>query len=333
MGDKVLVLGASGFLGSHVTRLLAAAGRDLRILVRASSDTRATDELDIERIRGDVLDADCLREAMAGCATVYYCVVDTRAWLKDPAPLYRVNVDGLVTAMDAALATGVNRFVFTSTFGTIGINPDGTSTENDAFNWWDDAPDYIRCRVQAEDRFMEYCRDKSLPGIAMCIGNTYGPDDLAPTPHGKLISDVARGKFPIYWDGGGPSVGIEDAARAMLLAEHKGRIGERYIIAERWVTFKELFTLAAIAGGVKPPSLYIPTPVLYVMAYVGTFFSNILGRENRLSVASIKCSSKLPNVSAQKAHDELGWVPTPIEEVIPTAINSYRKILAQLRAN
>ena len=161
-----LVLGASGFLGSHVTKQLVAAGRKVRVLIRSTSNTRATDHLDSERFVGDVMDAESIARAMQGVASVYYCVVDTRAWLRDPAPLYRVNVDGLSNVMDAALAAGVERFVFTSSFVTVGIRPGGISTELDAFNWWDDAPDYVRCRVQAQSLFMEYCQDRGLTGIA-----------------------------------------------------------------------------------------------------------------------------------------------------------------------
>jgi len=102
MPNKALVLGASGFLGSHVAKELVKQGRDVRILVRETSDTRATDHLDVERCYGDVMDRDSLDKAMAGCDSIFYCVVDTRAWLRDPAPLYRVNVDGLTNAMDAA---------------------------------------------------------------------------------------------------------------------------------------------------------------------------------------------------------------------------------------
>ena len=120
-------------------------------MVRASSDTSATDHLDIERVVGAIDDAEALRSAMADCDSVFYCVVDTRAWLRDPAPLYHTNVECLRVVLDAAIASGLQRFVFTSTFGTIGRNPTGISTEEDAFNWWDQAPDYVKCRVQAEN--------------------------------------------------------------------------------------------------------------------------------------------------------------------------------------
>jgi dihydroflavonol-4-reductase len=320
---KTLVLGASGFLGSHTTRALAEAGRDLRILVRKSSDTRAIDDLELERFHGNVLDSDSLKAAMQGCESVFYCVVDTRAWLRDPAPLYRVNVDGLRNTMNAALDVGVKKFVFTSTFGTIGRRSDGPSTEADAFNWWQQAPHYIRCRVEAENLFMTYCQDKNLPGVACCIGNTYGSGDIAPTPHGAMVKDVARGKMPVYWDGGGPSLGIRDAATGMILAEQHGRIGERYGFAERWVTFQELFSLAAQAAGVKPPGVKVPIAVLYGAAYGSELICRLLNKEGQVTVSSIKCSRLLPDIDCSKARTELGWRPEPIEQSIQQAVEFY----------
>ena len=321
--SRALVMGASGFLGSHVVKELVSGGRQVRIMVRATSDTRTIDHLSVERVIGDIDDRDTLAAAMAGCDSVFYCIVDTRAWLRDPAPLYKTNVDGLRTVMDVALRQGIDRFVFTSTFGTIGINPSGVSTEKDAFNWWKKAPDYVKCRVQAEDLFMAYCRDKGLPGVACCVGNTYGADDAAPTPHGKMVKDAATGRLPFYWQGGGPSVGIRDAARALLLAEEKGVPGERYIVAERWVDFKELFSMAAKAAGVAPPAFKIPLAALYGMAAMADVTAFFTRRDNRFSVASIRCSTLLPNVSSRKAQEELGWQPEPVERAVTAAVNYY----------
>jgi dihydroflavonol-4-reductase len=318
-----LVMGASGFLGSHVVKALVAAGRPVRIMVRSSSDTSAIDHLDLERVVGDVADTDATAAAMKGCDTVFYCIVDTRAWLRDPAPLYQTNVEGLRQAMDVALRAQVKRFVFTSTFGTVGINPSGISTEADAFNWREKAPDYVKCRVEAEDLFMQYCHDKGLPGVACCVGNTYGAGDVAPTPHGNMVKQAASGKASYYWDGGGPCVGIADAAQALLLAEEKGVVGERYIIAERWVDYIELFTLAASHAGVAAPSTKIPLKMLYIMGGVADVVSFFTRRDSRLSVASIRCSTLLPNVDSSKAQRELGWQPRPIETSIVEAVDYY----------
>ena len=320
---RVLVIGASGFLGSHVTRQLVEQGRDVRILVRSSSGTGTTDDLEIERLRGDVFDPQLLAEAMQGCAVVYYCVVDTRAWLRDPTPLYQVNVEGLRTVLDAALGAGLEKFIYTSTFGTIGQRQDGPSTEEDVFNWYDQAPDYIRCRAQAEDIFLQYCREQGLPGVACCVGNTYGPGDSAPTPHGDLVRQVALGKMPFYWKGGGPSLGIADAARGMLAAEKAGTIGQRYIFAERWLSYRELFEMAATASGRKAPVFCVPDWLLCLAAGISDTIARLRGRDSKVSVASIKCSKLLPDVDASLARTALQWEPRPIEESVREAVDYY----------
>src|SRR3954451_21871802 len=120
MSTTKLVIGASGFLGSHVTRQLVEAGENVRVMVRPTSSTRAIDDLDVEVRHGDIFDLDTLRAAMAHCAVVYYCVVDARPWLHDPTPMYRTNVEGLRNVLNAAVDAHLTRFVFTSSIGTIG---------------------------------------------------------------------------------------------------------------------------------------------------------------------------------------------------------------------
>ena len=246
-GRSKLVIGASGFLGSHVTRQLVERGDEVRVLLRRTSSTKAIDDLKVERHYGDVFDDDALRTAMHGVSDVFYCVVDTRAWLRDPAPLFRTNVEGLQHVLDAALDADLHRFVFTSSIGTIGIpSEDRPATEDDEFNWAERGGGYIRSRVAAENLVLEYARERGLPAVALCVANTYGPGDYAPTPHGALLSAASAGKMPAYVkDTASEVVGIEDAAAALLLAADKGRIGERYIISERFMTAEELYAAAA----------------------------------------------------------------------------------------
>src|SRR5438046_2711226 len=130
-----LVIGASGFLGSHVTRRLVSAGHDVRVMLRKTSSTKAIDDLDVERLYGDVFDDEALRAAMTDCDVVYYCVVDARMWLRDPAPLFRTNVEGLRHVLDAAVDADLKKFVFTSTTGTLAINDTRPVTEDDPHNW------------------------------------------------------------------------------------------------------------------------------------------------------------------------------------------------------
>ncbi|MDX1695961.1 MAG: NAD-dependent epimerase/dehydratase family protein [Ketobacteraceae bacterium] len=321
---KVLVLGASGFLGSHIVKLLVEKGCQVRILIRPSSDTRATDDLPIERLVGNPLDEQDLRQAMQGCDTVFHSIVDARAWLRDPAPLYRVNIDGLRASMDAALSAGVSRFVFTSTYAIIGKSSTGLSTEENEFHWDDgEPPAYVKCRAEAEALMMRYCQEKGLPGIACNVGNTYGEADYQPTPHGKLLYDVARGRLPFYWDGGGPSLNIKDAAQGMVLAAEKGKTGERYIFGGEYVTFQDLFAMAASAAGRKPPRLHVSDNMLALMGYIAEAFTRPLGIENKMNKAAIDCSKKLPAVSSQKAIEELGWRPGPIEQAVDEAVSWY----------
>ncbi len=319
---RAVVLGANGFLGSHVARALVRAGRDVRAMVRATSDTRAIDDLPLERVRGDVLDPASLAAAIEGCGTVFHCVVDTRAWLRD-ASFRRVNVEGLRNAMDAALAAGASRFVFTSTIGTIGRGASGVATERDAFDWGDEAGEYIRSRVEAEALFLEYCAAKGLPGVALCVANTFGARDYAPTPHGELLYDAARGLLPFTWDARFSVVGIEDAALAMLLAESRGRIGERYIVAEKTLPLAELFRIGADAYGRRPLFLPLPRAALYASGAVADLIARLCKTSFRLSVESVRLTHVMSDMDATKAREELGWSPRPTEESIREAVRFF----------
>lgn len=319
----VLVIGASGYFGGNIARQLAAEGRRVRVMLRKSSNTAGLEGLDVERCYGDVSDSESLRAAMRGCGTVYYSVVDTRAWLTDPSPLYRCNVDGLVNAMDAALLEGIERFMFTSSMATIGRVKEGKAKESDAFNWWDVAPHYIRSRVAAEEKLFEYYREKGLQGIALCVANTYGPDDYQPTPHGKLLWQAAKGKVPIALDCGAPTVDIRDAAQAALLAERYGRVGERYIVANEFISQPQLYALGAARFGNKTPKT-MSLRMAYFIATISECLSKLFGRKDvQLCRDSIFLSEVFGPLDNSKAVEELGWHPRPIEETVNDAIDWF----------
>ena len=179
-----------------------------------------------------MFDDVALRAAMADCDVVYYCVVDARMWLRDPAPLYRTNVEGLRHVLDAAVEADLHRFVFTSTAGTLAVSDGRPVTEEDPDNW-NEGGAYVDARRAAEKLVMDYARDEGLPAVALCISTTYGPGDWQPTPHGSPLLRSLPGRFPLYLGFSAEVVGIEDAARAMVLAGERGRIGERYIISDK----------------------------------------------------------------------------------------------------
>jgi dihydroflavonol-4-reductase len=312
------VIGASGFLGSHVTRQLCASGADVRVMLRRTSSTKGIDDLEVERCYGDVFDDDALRAVMAGCDVVYYCVVDARMWLRDPEPLFQTNVEGLRHVLDAALDAGLEKFVFTSTTGALAISDTGMVTEDDPHNW-DQGGAYIEARVAAEELVMSYANDKGLPAVAMCISTTYGPGDWAPTPHGSMLSLVANGRFPFYLGYSAEVVGIEDAARAMLLAAEHGRNGERYIISDRYMSVRELHRIAATAVGRRPPRIGIPISVLRAAARVNDVLARLLRRDLPFAYAGMRMAELMSPLDHGKAQRELGWTPEPVEDSIRRA--------------
>ena len=321
---KKLVIGASGFVGSHVTRQLVENGEDVRVMLRRTSSTKGIDDLDVERCYGDVFDDAALRGAMADCDVVFYCVVDTRIWLRDPAPLFRTNVEGVRHVLDAAVGAHLRRFVFTSTTGTLAASDGKPVTEYDPHNW-SDSSGYVKSRIAAENLVMEYARDKGLPAVALCISTTYGPGDWQPTPHGSLIALVATGKFPFYLDYSAEVVGIEDAARAMILAADRGRVGERYAISDRYMSIRELHTIAAEAAGVKPPRIEIPMPLLYLVAHANDLAAKLLRRDLKFAAIGLRAAQLMGPVDHSKAERELGWKPQPVADSIRKAAVFFKE--------
>jgi dihydroflavonol-4-reductase len=328
-----LVIGANGYLGSHVTRQLVADGQDVRVMVRAAANTVGIDDLKVARFVGDIWDDAVLREAMTGCAVVYYCVVDTRGWLKDPAPLFRTNVDGTRNVLEVAsepdIAAGLERFVFTSSYVTVGRKRGRVATEDDPIvDGGEPSPTkrlrgltpYVRSRMQAENLVMQYVRERGLPAVAMCISTTYGAGDWGRTPHGAIIAGAAFGKLPFVMSGIQlEAVGIDEAARAMILAAAKGRVGERYLISEKMISNAEVVRIAAEAAGVPPPTKSIPLPVSYAMAALGSVKARLTGTDQRLSLDSLRLMRAEAPVDCAKARRELGWQPRPVEESIREA--------------
>lgn len=325
-----LVIGANGFLGSHVTRALVDAGEDVRVMVREGANTVSIDDLDVTRFHGDVFDSATLAEAMTGCDDVYYCVVDARAWLRDPAPLFRTNVEGLRNVLDVAcrepIRAGLRRFVFTSSYATVGRRRGQVATEDDQIDRRRLTP-YVASRVQAEDLVLRYAAEKGLPAVAMCVSTTYGDGDWGRTPHGAFIAGTVFSKLPFLMEGIELEVvGVDDAARAMILAAERGRDGQRYLISERMIALKEVVRIAADEAGVPPPARTISVPMLYAMGALGTVKARLTDTDAELSLKSVRMMRAEAPVDHSKAVRELGWQPRPVEESIRGAARFWMKM-------
>ncbi len=288
-------------------------------MVRDGANTIGIDDLKVTRFVGDIWDNDTLREAMAGVDDVYYCVVDTRGWLRDPAPLFRTNVDGTRNVLDVAKDAGLRKFVFTSSYVTVGRRRGHLATEDDIIVDRGLTP-YVRSRVQAENLVLQYAREQGLPAVAMCVSTTYGSGDWGRTPHGAIIAGAAFGKLPFVMDKIElEAVGVDDAARAMILAAEHGRVGERYLISEKMISNAEVVRIAAEAAGVPAPTKSIPLPVSYALAIAGSVKAKLRGTDEQLSLGSLRLMRAEAPVDHSKATRELGWEPRPVEESIREA--------------
>jgi dihydroflavonol-4-reductase len=276
-------------------------------MLRKTANTQGIDDLQIERKLGDIFDDQALREAMQGCDVVFYCVVDTRAWLRDATPLYRTNVEGLQHVLDAAVAVKVPRFVFTSTIGTIARNPHGVVSEVEPHNYLARGGDYIKSRVQAEQMVLRY-----------------HPGDYGSTPHGAGVAAAALGQLPFtVKDMASEAVGIEDAAQALVLAGERGRIGERYIVSERFIPWKDIYEAAAEAVGAPRPARCIALWQLRLLAYVSDIAGRLKGEDAVLRPISVRLMSIMTRMDHSKAERELGWHPRPVLESVRAAARFY----------
>ncbi|WP_410870201.1 NAD-dependent epimerase/dehydratase family protein [Nocardia sp. A7] len=317
-------MGASGFLGSHVTRLLVESGESVRVMVRESSSLRALHGLDVEYVIGDVEDPEAVRAAIQGCAVVYYCVVDARPWLRDTDRLFRTNVRCLRSVLEVASKADLVRFVFTSSVATLPIGDGVIAEDSGPHNWGSLGGAYVRSRVEAEDLVLMYARERGLPAVAMCVANTYGARDYLPTPHGSFVAAAARGKLPVYVRGAGAEVVcVRDAARALILAGKRGRPGERYIVSAGYRSTRELHDFAASVTGAQPAKFGIPRPVLTVAGTLGQVIALATRRDIRVTRTTMRLMYTMTPLDHSKAVRELGWTPRPIEEAITEAAKFF----------
>jgi dihydroflavonol-4-reductase len=322
--STALVIGGNGFLGSHVARALVADGHEVRVTVREGARTHGIDDLDVMRFHGDVWDSAMLREAMAGCDDVYYCVVDTRGWLNDPTPLFRTNVEGtrnvLEVVKDVHRDGALRKFIYTSSYVTVGRRRGHRASEDTVIASERGLTPYVRSRLRAEKIVLQYAREHAVPAVAMCVSTTYGDRDWGRTPHGQIIAGAAFGKLPFVMSGIElEAVGVDDAARAMILAAEHGRVGERYLISEKMISNADVVRIAADAAGMPAPTRSIPLPVSYALAAMGTVKGRLRGTDEQLSLGSLRLMRAEAELDHSKAVRELGWQPRPVEESIREA--------------
>lgn len=315
-----LVTGASGFLGWHVARLLIERGHRVRALCRPGSKVR---ELDIELITGDLRDAESLRRAVQGCQSVFHVAADYRLWSKHPEELYQSNVDGTRHVLEAAERAGVERIVYTSTVGCIGMPQDRNGDEDTPVAIHDMAGHYKRSKWLAERIALE----KARSGVPIIIVNPTAPigdHDWKPTPTGKIIVDFLRGRLPAFVDTGLNLVDVRDTALGHLQAAEQGRVGERYILGGENLTLQEILAHVAFIAGRPVPRIKIPYVVAYGTGVVTTAWANFTGKPPIAPLEGVKMARKKMFVSHAKAMRELQFSPGSVDAALGRAIEWFR---------
>ena len=311
-----LVTGATGFLGWHVARKLIERGHRVRALARPGSRVR---ELDVEVVTGDLRDPESLASVTAGCGVVFHVAADYRLWAKDPDELFRSNVDGTRNMLQAAREAGVERLVYTSTVGCIGMPGDQPGSEDLPVGLDDMSGPYKQSKFRAEQVALEFAR-QGFPVIIVNPTAPIGDHDFKPTPTGKIVVDFLKGDLPAFVDTGLNVVDAGDTAEGHVLACERGRPGERYILGCENLTLQQILERLAGVSGMKAPRWRIPYPVAYLAGVVSTAMANVTGHEPRAPLDAVRMARKKMWVSSDKARAELGFTPGPVDEALKRAV-------------
>ena len=315
-----LVTGATGFVGWHVARLLAERSHKVRALVRAGSSLR---ELEAEPVTGDLRDRASLARAVAGCGLVFHVAADYRLWARDAASMWQSNVEGTRNLLEAARAAGVERVVYTSTVGCIGVPPGELGDESRPARLADMQGPYKRSKFEAERVALQFARE-GLPVVVVNPTAPVGDHDWKPTPTGRIVVDYLRRAMPAFVDTGLNLVDVRDAAAGHVLACERGKPGERYILGCENLTLQQIFEKLERLSGIPAPRTRIPYAVAFAAGVVSTSWARVSGQEPRAPLDAVRMARKKMWVTHEKAARELGFGPGPVDEALHRAVDWFR---------
>ena len=319
----VLVTGATGFVGANVARLLLSDGYRVRVLARPASSLKALEGCPVEVVRGDILEPDAVAAAVSGCARVFHVAGDYRLWARDPAEIYRNNVEGTRTVLEACARAGVERVVYTSSVGTLGLPAEGgPGTETTPVSLDDMIGPYKRSKFLAERVAEEYAA-RGLPVVIVNPSAPFGPWDVKPTPTGQMVLDYLLGRMFATLDTGLNLVHVADVARGHLLAASLGRPGEKYILGGENHSLTEVFRMLERITGIRAPRLRAPHALVYLVALASEGMACATGHPPRVPLTGARIARKHMYFSPGKAVRELGLFQTPVEQALRDAVDWF----------
>ncbi len=323
---KVFVTGATGFLGAHVARALAAQGANLRLLVRPTSDLRNLAGLPaFEQVSGDLREPESLRLGLRGCDAMMHVAADYRLWVRDPKAMYQANVEGTRSLLRLAREERVERTVYTSSVATMGFQRDGTIVdETTPVSLAGMIGHYKRSKFLAEQVALAAAR-AGQHVITLNPTTPIGAGDLKPTPTGRIVVDFLNGNFPAYMDTGLNLVDVLEVARTHVTALEQGTPGERYILGGENLTLKQILDKMSAITGLPSPKHKVPVPVAMAFAFFDEWITGrIRGREPRATVEAVRMGRKMMFASSARAERELGFRVVPVYQALRAAIDWFR---------
>jgi len=322
---STIVTGATGFIGSHIVRKLVERGENVKVLIRKTSNTKNIDDLNIEKVYGDVLNKESLVTAFTGCNTLFHSAGLVSFKRSDYKRMVDVNVTGAENVLSAAMESGVKKILFTSSVAAIGPETENSLiSENTKFSIYDKEIGYINDKYDAEQVARDYI-EKGLPVTILNPSVVLGPGDVNLSSTASVLW-YCKKKFPGYMDGTLNIVDVEDVAEGHILAAEKGKTGERYILANANLTVFEYFKLLEKVSGIKAPGLKIP----YLMAYATAFLvERVIGKSfpnyTTMDLDSVILSKFNWYADNGKAVKELGFTPTPVENTLEKTITWFKE--------
>jgi dihydroflavonol-4-reductase len=297
----------------------------LRLLVRPTSSLKNLEGLKAETATGDLRDAVSLEKAMAGCEVVFHVAADYRLWVRDPEEMYRSNVEGTKSVLEAARKNGVRSVVYTSSVATVGFTGNGHPADEDSpVALGEMIGHYKRSKFMAEQVAFE-AGSGEMRVVTVNPTTPVGEQDIKPTPTGRIVVDFLKRKFPAYVETGLNLVDVRECARGHIAALEKGRSGERYILGGENLTLKQILDKLGAISGLPSPTVKLPYFVAYVAGAVDEVVSGrLLGREPRATVETVRMGKKKMWASSDKAVRELGWRVTPADDALRRAVQWFQ---------